>query len=503
MSHVMIGMARGSAQTVVMDGIVLNVGESQQWSSEFRGSIASRGQAITGSDFTWFFRSFNFYTLTFYGLTSGTGLAGALNFVPIDLIGQLNKGMVGGTNSKDSSPVIVGRAWYNQVMIGEHGIMNSTYVPYKPSGTNIPFSKAIASTWENYPDVFIPYGDNFMAVQETWMDKLMSIFPWPWYECFVTTAAEGDYARVKGSEGVDDKGTVFTMSTMIGARAAGPKLVIRINPWPRFNAVPSGSGNAGSSAAATPGELDMKRWNALSLFDFTKAGYGFINSTIQFGSEGAYNFYQFNPSTYSGQMGLNNSNNIPVLFQWIAAADAASIQRYGFRPYIGTTHWMFDPQGDVAQHPELNVQNTVLQLTANYVSWIHPEPLMAHATVTVPLNPALAIGNKFRYAPFKSGEAWDFYIESVQHRFVFGGPSTTTLSLTRGLPTLVYAASSGTGLLRDVMIGNAMRKDGQYVSGLPKGSAAGLQFIVTQDQAAALGQKLGQTYVTPQPQGGG
>jgi hypothetical protein len=235
-----------------------------------------------------------------------------------------------------------------------------------------------------------------MAIQETWMDKLMAIFPYPWYECFVTTAAENEYKLPEGSQGFEDKGTVFSMSTMLNVVPAGPKLVIRVNPWPFFGAIPPGS----NSGTATPGELNMKRWNALPLFDFTKAGYGFINSTISFGAEGAYNFYQFNPSAYSGQMGINTANNIPVLFQWIAAGDAASIQRYGFRPYIGTTHWMFDPQGDVAQHPDLNVQNTVLQLTANYASWIHPEPLMAHATITVPLNPALAIGNKFRYAPF-------------------------------------------------------------------------------------------------------
>lgn len=493
MSHVLIGMGRGLAQNIVMDGVAANIGESQEWSTDDRQSSARRGQAVIGNDFTWFFRSFNFYSLSYYGLVAGTGLVGALNYIPVSLVDQLGKGLIGGTDPSQSNPVQVGRLWYTKVMIGSNGILNKTYVPYRPSGTHVPLSSLMASTWENYPDVFIPYADNFMAVQELWMEKFIHIFPAPWYECFVTTSQAKDYARIKGSNGVQDAGTQFSMPTMPTAPPAGPKLVVRINPFPKFAATPPNS-----SGVVTPGSIDVSRWNALPLYDMTHSNYGFYSSSIRFSADGATNFYQLNPTSFSGVIGVNNANNIPTIFQFIAAADAASILRYGFRPFIGTTPWMFDPTGAAAQNKQLNVQNTILQLTANYVSWAHGEPLMATATVMLPLNPAILIGARFRYAPYKDGVPWDFYIEGFKHQFVFGGRSTTTLTLTRGLPASVYADATDGGVLKAIMTGNAQRLNGKYVVGLPSGSGPPLQFVVTQPQAAQLSNLLSATQVTPQ-----
>ena len=332
-----------------------------------------------------------------------------------------------------------------------------------------------------------------MAAQETWMNKFMHIFPAPWYECFVVTSPSSAYTRINGSTGLQDTGVQFGMTSMPLAVPAGPKLVVRINPFPVF------SESTGAGGDVTPGSVDMSRWNALPLYDFTTADYGFHSSSVQFSANGAFNFYQLNPTSFSGALGLNNANNIPVLFQFIAAADAASILRYGFRPFIGNTPWMFDPTGAAAQNKSLNVQRTILRLTANYVSWIHPDPFMANATVTLPLNPAVLVGSRFRYAPFKDGVPWDFYIEGFKHSFVFGGRSTTTLTLTRGLPSTVYADASDGGVLKAIMVGNAQRLNGQYVAGLPAGSAPSLQFVNTQSQAATFAANLANVFVTPQP----
>jgi hypothetical protein len=177
------------------------------------------------------------------------------------------------------------------------------------------------------------------------------------------------------------------------------------------------------------------------------------------------------------------------------------VQRYGFRPQIGTTRWLFDPQGNAAQNPGTQVQDTILALTGRMISWYHPAPLMASASVTLPLAPTILIGTRFRYAPFKSGEPWDFYIESVTHTYEFGGESgssTTRLTLSRGLPAAVYADSGSGGVLQAVHTGNAMRQEGAYVTGLPAGSSVPLQVITTTAQAASLSAQLSSVFVTPQ-----
>lgn len=494
MSHVVIGMARGSSQYIVLDGIVSDAGEVQQWTTAPQGSFAARGQAISGGDFSWFFNTFSFYALTFHGLVAGTPVGNALDFLPGSLANIISQGLIGGASSAESAPVQVGRLWFQQVMGGKNGILGNTSLPYKPPGTRVPFWKAVAATWENYPDVYIPYAENFMVVEETWMAKMRSIFGSPWYEFFVTTSPANAYGLPRGSKGIQDPGTQFSMTSMPAAVAAGPKLVARVNPFPRFGVVPSGT-----QGAVSPGTMDVSRWNALPIYDFSQSGFGFIRSNVTFSSEEACNFYQLNPTSFLGLFGMNNANNIPGLFSFVAAVDPASVQRYGFRPSIATTRWLFDPNGAAAQNANLNVQNTVLQLTANYVSWMHPAPLMARGSVTIPLNPAVLVGARFRYAPFKNGELWDFYIEGFRHDFVFGGPSTTTLELTRGLPTLIYADTSDSGILRAICTGNAMRKNGRYVVGLPPSSAPPLSFVLTVEQAADVNQLLAKVFVTPQP----
>ena len=127
---------------------------------------------------------------------------------------------------------------------------------------------------------------------------------------------------------------------------------------------------------------------------------------------------------------------------------------------------------------------------------------MLRGQVTIPLAPSIRIGTRFRYTPFKNAlpddAPWDFYVEEVTHRFVFGGQSSTTLALTRGLPSSVYADSGSGGLLRAVYTGNARRQDGLYVPGLPAGTGEGLQVFSTQENSNSLAGQMSATYVTPQ-----
>lgn len=482
MSHARIGLSRGMDAAIVMDGVVTGIGESQAWRTSADGvSSAGRGQGISGGDFGWFFRSFNYYALTFYSLTAGTPVGNALDFVPGSMAALLSKGAIGGSNAADSNPVVVGKVWYDIMT----GILAKTVLPTGPQ--QLTFAQMLTRNWENYPNVYIPYADFFMTGEESWMDKFQSILPMPWYEFFVTTAPLGVYAA-----GSQDKGLTSTLAAMPGAPAAGPTLVARINPVPAFDVI-----NLAQGQNQVPGDIDTSRWNALPLYDFTRLPYGFIRSSISFSAGSARNFYQLNPTGYS-TITASNANNIPFPFLFIAAADPASVQRYGFRPQIGTVRWLFDPKGTAAQNTAVSVQQTILSLTGKLISWYHPVPLMAQADVTIPLTPSVLIGTRFRYAPFKSGEPWDFYIEAFEHNFIFGGSSTTRLTLSRGLPAAIYADAASDGLLRAIHVGNAMRQQGRYVVGLPPGAELPLQIISTTEQASQLTGHLAATFVTPQ-----
>ena len=123
------------------------------WATSDRGSQAARGQGISGGDFSWFFNTFNFYALTFYGSTAGTPVGGALDYLPGSLENLISQGLIGGTSIKNSPPVQVGRLWYQKVMGGQNGIFGNTYCRTSRSARACRF--AVAALWENYPDVFI------------------------------------------------------------------------------------------------------------------------------------------------------------------------------------------------------------------------------------------------------------------------------------------------------------------------------------------------------------
>jgi len=488
MSHCLIGMSRGSDAAIVMDGILTVPSESQSWTTQAQQTMVMRNQNLSGGDFAWFYQRFNYYALTFYGLTAGIPKIGG-GSLPLSLYSKLSSGLIGGGSSKDSSPITVGKAWYNEIMAGTDGLLSKTFVSYENNSRYL-FADTVAQVWEDYPDVFIPYADNFMVGTESWMAKFLTIFPHPWYEFFITTAPPGAYAP-KGATVVP--GTLFDMETMPYAAPVGPVMVTRINPTPAFALQ-----NLSSIDTATATDIDVSRWNALPLYDLGLAPFGFINSAVSFSANEASNFYQLNPTYYKTIAYANNANAISAPFFFIAAADPASIQRYGFSPKIGTLRWMCDPVGATAQNSGLNIEQTILALTGRLVSWHHPAPLMLQGQVTLPLSPNILIGTRFRYAPFKSGEPWDFYVTGVQHRFIFGSSAQTRLTLCRGLPAAVYNDTAGDGLLRAIHTGNAMRRDGIYTVGLPAGSSEALQIIETPQQAASLNGQLASVFVTPQ-----
>jgi hypothetical protein len=517
-SHVLIGMQRGADAAIVLDGVSTLTAEDSKWSSTPEGSSAMRSPVVTGADFCWFFNAQNWYSLAMYGLTAGTLLGGQLGYLPSSLIPLMSKGIIG-----NGSPVQVGQAWFETVMAGSGGMLGSTFVPYRGGNTRLPFNTLVSETLEQYPGVYVPLTTQFLGL-ESWMAKFMEIFPWPWYEFFVTTAPSGVYGLVNQSSASATKGSVatsvnpdgsatidldiaapaanvvasgrtFSMQAFPTALPAGPQMVARVNPVPRFDFVQSASG-----AAYTIGPLDMTRWNALPL---TQPSLAYYESQVGFSSDEAKNFYMLNPTAYQTMFGNNGSNVVPFPFAFAGAADPASVHRYGYRPVDGTTSWFYDWQGTASQKGGLNIVQSVATLTAALASWWHPLPLMLRGESMWPLMPNVYIGTRFEYPPFKDGIPWTFYVEGVTHRYAYGGHSSTTLSLTRGLPSSIYADASASGLLQAIYTGNARRQylpgqPGIYQIGLPSGTGQGLQVFSSPTTAGGLAQQMCSCFVTPQ-----
>lgn len=492
MSHILVGMSRGDRAAIIMDGVVLKTAEGEVWHTEEENSFAYRTQIITAADYAWFFQTFNWYSLSFFGLTAGTSIGQAMGFAPAGIPYLLDQGLLGSADPKESNPAAVARRWYEKVMAGQGAILGKTYVPYK-SDSRILFSGSVTTLWENYLTAYIPFPDYFMSAEGSWMAKFQGMLPFPWYEFFITTAPSGTYILASGATGTAVSGKLYTMQSQPLALPAGPQLVARVNPVPSFNATADAA-----TTSSTFDQLDMTRWTQLPLDSPTGPNTGFYSSEIEFNAAAARNFYQLNPTAYATLFGVNNANNIPFPFSFMGAADTASIHRYGFRPEIGTTRWMFDPQGNAAQNKELNIPQTIATLTARLVSWHHPMPLMANAMVVFPLMPDIMIGTRFRYAPFKNSGLWEFYVEGVNHKFTYGRECTTTLTLSRGLPVGIYQDASPDGLLRQIYFGNAMRKKGRYVVGLPEDSSPALTTFGTPESIKTFMGNAATIFVTPQ-----
>jgi hypothetical protein len=445
MSLVLIGMQRWQYSQIVLVGVVTNVTTTQDWTNN--GQVV-RTITITGQDFSAFFDSFTWSILGFQAIFGssaiGTGLTGnEASGVPA----SLGPGLLGGTSATDSNPAIIGQNWYTKVMAGTGGILSKTKMMY--NGTLIGFPATVSTVFETYPDVFIPFFDNFLSAQGNWTQKFRSIFPGPWYEFFVTTAPLGYYGA--GSF----KGKPFTMAALPGAPPAGPVVVARVNPLPRLTAKSQGAG-----LPFTLTGIDAARWNALPLFTLDQ--HGFLAATLGFSADDVRNAYALNPLQIRAMFGGNNTNTSIFFYSYCGAVDVASIHRYGYRPEVTATEWMGDPTGSAGANQQLDIPQTIATLLCQVISQYQPSPLMAAGSTTIPLRPDILPGTRFEFSPFRGQAPWTFYVESVEHDFVYSGNSVTSLTLSRGMPSAVYADMSQKGVFYAALTGAAERQEGQY-----------------------------------------
>ena len=470
-SLVLIGMQRNGGQ-IVMAGVVVATDEVEAFSPN-RSTM--RETVIYGEDFGRYFAAYNYYTLSALGITlaaplnqvanQGNTLPGANAAFPV----QLNPAYYQG------APDEIGQAWYKNIMAGPNGMLANTYVPYKKG--NINFGDAVLASFQAFPTAAIPSAVDFISSEGTWEAKFRQMFPLPWYEFFAVTAPSGMYGTssyaqpanpgpaVSGAAAATGtsfgKGYPFSMTTMPQLPPVSPQIIARPNPLPVLTLNTAGGGNVSPTVTG----INATAWNALPLIDATNIGP--IDTTLTFTAEELKTFYSFTPTNLNSLQGGSNSSNTTYFQNYVGAVDTAANARYGYRPLNATSYWFADPQGIAAQKNAANngqtMNDATYSLIANLVSFYHPAALMARASVTLNLSPTINIGARFRFTPTKHTQTWDFYVEQVTHVYAFGGPSTTKLMLTRGLPTEVYKDSGASGLLQAIHRGAAQRYQGVYV----------------------------------------
>lgn len=478
MALAVIAMRRADKVNVVMIGVVRSITDSEEWESS---KAVIRSIIIEGADFSYYFTHFNYYSLWYLGAI-GLG-AGPVNQGIPQILGD---GLIIG------NPGEVGSQWFSKVMAGTQGVLSKTYVQYQTQ--RITFPNAVGAFFENY-DLNVPYGEFFIG-EGTWYEKYREIFPFPYYEFFVTTAGDlTDFANVTSDTktNVTSLGTKFSTASLGKDVSATPFVVARRNPLPQL------TGSVDSGGAPSFDGIDASLWEGLQLFQLDAGGSAFITSSTTFDESQIFNFYSLNPTWMRTLYGESAQSVLPWVYQFAAAGDQASIQRYGFRPAAASFNWMADLTTNIAANntnAQGDVTKTAGTLLARFASYWEPTSVMAKSAMTTWLRPDIYPGSRFRYNPFKNDVSWDFYISAITHHYSFGEHSTTSLQLVRGLPTSVYNDTGEGGLLFNAHIGNLMVKDGVYTVGTPNGA--------TPLQALSVGQfqdflaNIAQVYVTPQ-----
>lgn len=467
-SLVLIGMARGTYRAVTMIGVVRVTVESQRWPVNHP---VQRGTHIEGEDFSYFFNSFSWMTLYFLGSSAGAALNEANSSLGLPAI--LGDGYTTGT------PSGLATNWFTGLMGGTEGILAKTTFFYQ--NQPVTFPEAIAYLFEPY-DFTIPFGTTFIQSEGSWAAKFADMLPFPFYELFIITApSDWPLASLASTGGIE-----FTIPALGSSVASTPVVVGRLNPLPFVDITVSGQN-------ITFNEMDTQAWNQLPNY---VADVAFRSSDLFFPTDEVRNFFIINPTWFRTLFGQSNSQLTSFIYSFGGVADTDSIHRFGYRPLIQETSWFSDISGNYAQGSSVNVFNSVAKLIARLFSYYGPTALMARATVVYPYRPDIFPGSTFTYNPFKGEGSWTFYIEGVGHDFDFGGDAVTTLSLSRGLPSEIYADESGDGLLMGIHMGTVQRINGIYTK---NPNLKGIQAF-GQSPAAVMNVlgEIAQVYKTPQ-----
>lgn len=453
MSLCIIAMQRGKYSNVVMVGLVTQTNESQSWDT---GKDVIRYSQINGQGFTYYFN-----TTSYYALTSMTGFADI--FANLGIAINSSATLPALSLSATGTPTEVAKEWFTSPMGANKGtfagVLNPINIFYQ--NNNIPLYKCLQSVFIDDPNLSIPLPAFLFGQDGTWDSKFRQILEWPFYEYFVTTAPLGFYDQLGPLMASDvGIGSPFYSLGLPNAYPATPTLVCRFNPWPRlvFNGT-----EFNPTYSSTP---DNSAWESLQVFSPQYGG--FIASNVGFSPGDVRNVFFINSNfaqTINSQLG---NSSYPQIIEAAYGFNVDSLSRYGYWPEIHYTNYFANLTKSAML--EENAFLSFNSLTLNLATWYGPVPQLSYGNVTMELRPDIFPGTRFRYAPFRDGLTWEFYILGVEHTFDFGTQrSITTLELERGMPESIYSGGSVVpGLqanqtdLYQILIGAGTRVDGVY-----------------------------------------
>ncbi|HTU54751.1 MAG TPA: hypothetical protein VMF62_12345 [Acetobacteraceae bacterium] len=471
MALCVIALGRGANQAVCHVGLVNTISEEQTW-----GDNVTRTITVSGYDLaSYYLYQFNFASLAFLAgnvaAGASSGLVGNASSGPL-----LNAGLPGYI-----SPAQFAERFWLGVMLVSGGLLGRTVVPYQ--GTRYPLSQVITARFDEFNAAeTLPYADAYYSTDGPFIDKFTEALAFPVYENFCTTAPEGMFAQPQANAGYFIPGMQFTSTLLPYATPAGPCFINRLNPQPNVTLTSTApfSGQAAVSTVSQSNPLppyifsgvDYSQWIPLTTFKL--ANYGFIDSQITFSPNNNYNFYMLNSLGLTAYWANQNSNVNPIqLYDFSMLCDIGSVQRFGYLPFSLWNGWYcnFDPNNQPGLSNDA-FETLVALVMMRCASYFEVLPYCGNASVTCELRPDIVPGNLFEWAPYRSSiDTWTAYINTVTHTYTFGGPSTTTLTLERALPSSVYADAP---LLLAIMTGNAQVVNGVFTSGLPDGIGPGL-----------------------------
>lgn len=513
-SLVVVAMQRGNASNVVFVGVVKEVSEPQAWQV---GQGVSRNTRIVAADWGSWFQDFNWSSLSFLGITNGAAQA-ALTGSPADAgLADTQLGL------QSVNPAQIAYGWYTQIMGGTKGILADTQVMYNNQTYQWPATTT--AFFETYPySAIFPAANYFISQAGNWYSKFSEILEAPYYELIVGTAPYGvwntplvtnantnnetkasNFGTTAGQLPLNTGGTAWVAPGMyfssIGlpnAAPAYPQIIGRLCPLPDLAISDSPEtpsvGLSGQNAYDYTG-VNATAWSNLITYQMA-SGASFINSNPVLTLGDYYNFFVLNPTALAQVLGISNGAGV-FMWAYSGAANIAGIHRFGFKSMIRDTVWLADIGNQVSEGsaPPATLQQLIAALTTRLATFYTPLPLMESGSVEFTLSPEIFVGNIFTYSPFRGDAPWSFYINNVSHTWTFGGPSTTTLGLERGLPQSVYQNLQE---LQQVIMGNAQRRNGTFLPLLPTGSGPGLQtFNLASNNIQTILGEIAQIYKTP------
>lgn len=463
-SLVVISLVRSQSRRIVMVGILTNIEETQTWNNE----KVIRLIKVAGMDFTYYFSQFSFYELTYLGL-----IGASLPFNTSGFILTEDGAQITGTPSQVAqlvlSDVMLGTG-FNRTKISTTAVLENTFVKFQ---NNNLFLYELFSSWfeaftENGIPLLIPVLTDLVNSEGSWYDKFTSFLAWPWYEFFVTTAEATDFPQAAGQT-FDITKPNFT--------SVAPTIIGRVNPLPWIMYPPPGT----SALGPVSPQVNNTRWEALNIYSL--GSYSFIESTVNYNTDEVCNFFgitSIESDAFAGTAGTTNANQFG--FQLLGGIlDHYSINSYGFRPQFTPTRWLTLPVNYTPSNAAIptfgigQLQSIGQTLLGKFASYYIPTPNMLSGSVAFPMWPDIIPGSRFRYYPFKNGDQYEFYIEGVTHNYVFGGPSYTSIQISRGLRVSDY---ENTAVLSGLLLDTYARINGQVAPRPDVATNVGAEYVL-------------------------